>query len=49
MGAFETWCWSRVLKINWTEKVRNEEVYRRIGKERTLWSTMRQRFGGLAT
>jgi hypothetical protein len=39
--AFETWCWRR--KIKWTVKVRNEEVYRRIGEERTLWSTKRQR------
>jgi hypothetical protein len=30
--AFETWCWRRVLKIKWTEKVRNEEIYRRIGE-----------------
>jgi hypothetical protein len=41
--AFETWCCRRVLKIKWMEKVRNEEVYRRIGEERTLWSTIRQR------
>jgi hypothetical protein len=37
--ALETWCRSRVLKIKWTIKVRKEEVYRRIGEERTLWST----------
>jgi hypothetical protein len=41
--AFETWCWRRMLKIKWTDRVRNEEVYRRIGEERTLWSTIRQR------
>jgi hypothetical protein len=28
--TFETWCWRRVLKIKGTEKVRNEEVNRRI-------------------
>jgi hypothetical protein len=43
IGAHETWCWRRVLKIEWKEKVRNEGVYRRIGDERTLWSTIRQR------
>jgi hypothetical protein len=41
--AFETWCWRRVLKIKWTEKVRNEEVHRRIREERTLWSTIHRR------
>jgi hypothetical protein len=41
--AFETWCWRRTLQIKWTEKVRNEEVYRRIGEERTMWNTIRQR------
>jgi hypothetical protein len=41
--AFKKWCWRRVLKIEWREKVRNEEVFRRIGEERTLWSTIRQR------
>jgi hypothetical protein len=32
IGAFESWCWRRVLKIKWTDKVRNEEEYRRIGE-----------------
>jgi hypothetical protein len=41
--TFETWCWRWMLKIKWTEKVRNEEVYRRIREERPLWSTIRQR------
>jgi hypothetical protein len=41
--AFDTWCWRRVLKIKWTEMMRNEEVYRRVGEERTLWSTKLQR------
>jgi hypothetical protein len=41
--AFETWCRRRMMKIKWTEKVRNEKVYRRIGEQRTLWSTIHQR------
>jgi hypothetical protein len=24
--AFETWCWRRILKIKWMDKIRNEEV-----------------------
>jgi hypothetical protein len=27
--AFETWCWRRMFKIKWTDKISNEEVYRR--------------------
>jgi hypothetical protein len=27
LEAFETWCWRRILKIKWTDKIRNEEVY----------------------
>jgi hypothetical protein len=42
-GVFVTWCWRRMWKIKWTEKVKNEEAYRRIGEENTLWSTIRQR------
>jgi hypothetical protein len=32
-----------MLKIKWTEKVRNEEIYRRNEEERTPWSTICQR------
>jgi hypothetical protein len=31
--AFETWCWQRVLKIPWTDRVTNEEVYKRINEK----------------
>jgi hypothetical protein len=27
-----------MLKIKWTDKIRNEEVYRRIDEEQTLWN-----------
>ena len=26
LESFETWCWSRMKKISWTDHVRNEEV-----------------------
>jgi hypothetical protein len=26
LEALETWCWRRMLKIKWTDKIRNEEV-----------------------
>ena len=41
--AFEMWCYRRMLKMRWTDKVRNEEVLRRIGEERTMWKTLIRR------
>ncbi|VVC25739.1 Hypothetical protein CINCED_3A024328 [Cinara cedri] len=41
--AFETWCWRRALKISWTVKVKNEEVYLRINKQKTIWKIIRER------
>jgi len=29
------WCWRRMEKIKWSEKVTNEEVLERIGENRT--------------
>jgi hypothetical protein len=26
LEALETWCWRRMLKSKWTDKIRNEEV-----------------------
>ena len=36
LEAFEMWCWRRLLKISWTERISNEEVLRRMGSERVL-------------
>jgi hypothetical protein len=27
LESFEMWCWRRMEKINWTDQVRNEEVF----------------------
>ena len=36
-GVFgEMWCWRRMEKIKWSEKVTNEQVLDRIGEKRTL-------------
>ncbi|KAL4713558.1 hypothetical protein ACJJTC_006146 [Scirpophaga incertulas] len=43
MEAFEMWVYRRMLKISWTQKVRNEEVLRCIGRKRELWDTVRKR------
>jgi hypothetical protein len=29
VNAFETWCWRRMLKIKWTDRITNYEVFQR--------------------
>ena len=36
LESFEMWCWRRMEKIKWSEKVTNEQVLDRIGEKRTL-------------
>jgi hypothetical protein len=33
------WCWRRMEKISWTDRVRNEEVLRRVKEERNIIHT----------
>jgi hypothetical protein len=40
---FEMCCWRRVEKISWTEHVRNEEVLRRVMKQRNILYVMNKR------
>jgi hypothetical protein len=35
-STLEAWCCRRMLKIKWTDKIRNEDVYRRIYEEMSL-------------
>ncbi|KDR23911.1 hypothetical protein L798_10261, partial [Zootermopsis nevadensis] len=41
--AFEMWCYRRMLRIKWTDKVRNELVLDRIGEGRSLWKNLTRR------
>jgi len=36
VNAFETWCWRRMLKIKWTDRIKNDEVFQRVKEERLL-------------
>ena len=36
--AFEMWAYRRMLRISWTEKVTNEEVMKKVGCEKRLYS-----------
>ena len=35
VNAFETWCW-RIIKIKWTNRITNDEVFQRAKEERLL-------------
>lgn len=43
LHAFEIWCYRRMLKIRWIDRVTNGEVLERIGEEYGLWTSLRQR------
>jgi hypothetical protein len=30
LNAFETWCWRRILKIKWADRITNDEVFQRV-------------------
>jgi hypothetical protein len=36
INAFQTWCWRRTLKIKWTDRITNDEVFQRVKEERLL-------------
>ena len=36
LESFEMWCWRRMEKIKWSEKVNNEQVFDSIGEKMTL-------------
>jgi hypothetical protein len=33
------WCWRRMEKISWTDRVRNEEVLNKVKEERNIQHT----------
>jgi hypothetical protein len=36
VNAFETWCWRRMLKIKWTDRITNDEDFQRAKEEKLL-------------
>ena len=40
---FEMWCWRRIKKINWTDRVRNEEVLFRVNEQWNILHEIRKR------
>ena len=43
LESFEIWCWRRMEKIGWTDRVRNEEVLHRVKEERNILHTVKRR------
>lgn len=43
--AFEMWCWRRMERISWTEKVANEEVLQRVKEKRNISNIIENRRG----
>ena len=35
------WCWRRMKKISWTNRVRNEEVLHRVKEDRNILHTIK--------
>jgi len=42
-NAFETWCWRRMLKLKWTDRTTNDEVFQRVKEERLLLEILKNR------
>jgi hypothetical protein len=43
LESCEMWLWRRMEKISWRDRVRNEEVLRRVGEKRSLMETIWKR------
>jgi hypothetical protein len=43
LGRFEMWCWRKMEKISWTDRVRNEEVLHTVKEERNILHTVKRR------
>jgi hypothetical protein len=43
LESYEMWCWRRIQKISWTDRVRNEEVLHRVKEERKILHTIKRR------
>jgi hypothetical protein len=39
LRSFDIWCWRRIKKITWTDRVRNDEVLHSIQEERNILRT----------
>lgn len=43
LEAFEMWCYRRMLRISWMQKISNEKVLQRVGETRALLQTIKRK------
>ena len=43
INAFETWSWTGKIKIKWTDRITNDEVFQRAKEEILLLKILRNR------
>jgi hypothetical protein len=43
LQSFEMWCWRRMERISWTDRVRNKEVLHRVKEERNVLHKIKRR------
>jgi hypothetical protein len=41
------WCWERMEKISWADRVRNKEVLHRVKEERNILHRIKEKEGQL--
>jgi hypothetical protein len=41
--SFDIWCWRRMEKISWTDRVGNEEVLLRVSEQRNILHEIKRR------
>jgi len=42
VNAFATWSWRRMLKIKWTDRITNGEVFQRTKEERIFLNKLKK-------
>jgi hypothetical protein len=43
MASFAMWCWRRMEKISWTDRLRSGEVIHRVKEDRNVLHTIKRR------
>jgi endonuclease/exonuclease/phosphatase family metal-dependent hydrolase len=43
LEAFEMWCYRRMLRISWKDKIKNEDVIKKMNVERRMMEVIRER------
>ena len=43
INAFETWCWRRMLKMKWTDRITNVEVFQKVKEEKLFLKILKNR------